>query len=394
MGKITGVIVKKCIKNHEKISDPSVRSKYGVLEGYVGIVGNIILFAVKLCLGIISGSAALMADAIHTLGDSVTSAVVIAGFIMAEKPSDKEHPFGHERMESIAALVIANLLFIAGFELALHSIKRITNPSISQAGYWVMAVIAVTLILKEVMSRFAYELGDMIDSDALKADAMHHRTDVAATGTVLVALLASRFDLYFIDGIMGVAVSGIIFYSAYIIFRDSVNILMGKAPSEETLRTIKTRALENPDVLGVHDIIYHQYGSRKVISIHIEVTDKKSSVEHHCVSEDVEMRIEKATGGTVTVHVDPLNIDHPRYAAVENEIAKIIADDTRISSFHDLRIVGIDDNCFNVLFELVPADCHDNKEKQIICNAVTEKLVGKFPGVKTVVSVAPDYAHS
>ena len=223
---ITHAIVKKIIKNYDLVKNPKIRTQYGVLEGWVGIIGNICLFGIKLALGMVSGSAALIADAIHTLGDSVTSGVVIAGFIIAGKPSDKEHPFGHERMESIAAVVIASLLFVAGIELAIHSVKRIFHPSIGHAGFWVMALVAVTLVLKEMMARFSYELGEMIDSDALRADAMHHRSDVAATATVLVALAGARLGFDSLDGIMGVAVSVIIFYSAWHIFMNAVNSLL------------------------------------------------------------------------------------------------------------------------------------------------------------------------
>ncbi len=394
MKTIAHVVVKRLIKNHKETRNPSVRSKYGILEGVVGILGNLFLFAVKLFLGIMTGSAALIADAVHTLGDSVTSAVVIAGFVMAEKPSDKEHPFGHERMESIAALIVSNLLFIAGFELGLQSIKRIMIPSIHQAPVWVMVIVAVTLVLKEMMSRFAFELGEMIDSDALRADAMHHRTDVAATGIVLVALGASRFNLFFLDGLMGVAVSVIIFYSAYIIFRDAVNTLLGQAPSRELLATIKEEAMKNRDVLGVHDIIYHQYGTRSVISVHIEVTDIKSSAEHHMISEDVAERIETATGGTVTVHVDPLNVDHPKYSAVEKTLMKIIKGDSRVASFHDLRIIGLNEDVFNAIFEVVPADYPSERGKARIMDAMEKQLAQKFPGIRVVITIAPEYAHT
>ena len=218
MKKITGILVKKFIKNSDSVFDTSVRSSYGKLEGWVGIAGNLVLFAIKLYLGIVSGSTALLADAVHTLGDSITSAVVIAGFIMAAKPCDKEHPFGHERMESIAALVISNLLFVTGFELIIHSIRKIMHPSINRVSFTIMAIIAATIFAKEIMARFSYQLGEMIDSDALRADAMHHRTDVAATAMVLAALIGARFNLFFLDGIMGVVVSLIIFYSAYFVF--------------------------------------------------------------------------------------------------------------------------------------------------------------------------------
>ncbi len=388
MKKITGIIVKKIIKNSDSVFDPSVRTAYGKLEGWVGIAGNLILFAIKFYLGIISGSAALLADAVHTLGDSITSAVVIAGFIMAGKPCDKEHPFGHERMESIVALVISNLLFVTGFELIIHSIKKIMHPSINRAGFTIMAIIAATIFAKEIMSRFAYQLGEMIDSDALRADAMHHRTDVAATAMVLIALLGARFNLFFLDGIMGVVVSLIIFYSAYDIFKNAVDTLLGKAPSEELIEKIRKEVLKTPKIIGVHDINVHQYGSRSVISLHAEIKENLNGEELHGISEDVEHRIQNTIpGATTTVHMEPLNPFHPDKKDVERLISQICSKDKRIQSFQNLRIIGERDQFFSVLFDLVLSpDVQKNKmDKQI--KLFKERLLQRFPNIEIFIRI-------
>jgi len=388
MKKITGIIVKKIIKNSDSVFDPSVRTAYGKLEGWVGIAGNLILFAIKFYLGIISGSAALLADAVHTLGDSITSAVVIAGFIMAGKPCDKEHPFGHERMESIAALVISNLLFVTGFELIIHSIKKIMHPSINRAGFTIMAIIAATIFAKEIMSRFAYQLGEMIDSEALRADAMHHRTDVAATAMVLIALLGARFNLFFLDGIMGVVVSLIIFYSAYDIFKNAVDTLLGKAPSEELIEKIRKEVLKTPKIIGVHDINVHQYGSRSVISLHAEIKENLNGEELHGISEDVEHRIQNTIpGATTTVHMEPLNPFHPDKKDVERLISQICSKDKRIQSFQNLRIIGERDQFFSVLFDLVLSpDVQKNKmDKQI--KLFKERLLQRFPNIEIFIRI-------
>ena len=383
MKKITSIIVKKFIKNSEDFSNPSVRTDYGKLEGWVGIIGNLALSAIKFYAGIVSGSAALLADAAHTFGDCITSGIIIAGFIMAGKPSDREHPFGHERIESIAALVISNLLFVIGLEFVIISIKKIIHPSITRTSFTIMAVIAITMLAKEIMSRFSYELGNYIDSDALRADAIHHRTDVAATGIVLVALAGSRFNIFFLDGAMGVIVSLIIFYSAYLIFRNAVNILIGKAPSEETLEKIRNEVLKCTGVTGIHGIIIHQYGSRSVISLHAEVKEDISGVELHQISEDIEARIKnKMRGAMITVHMEPLNPHHPKHDAVKKMIAEIIADDRNIASFHNFRIIGQRDNLFGVIFDLVPAVNVEQDEIDRISNVLTDRLMGKFPGIK------------
>ena len=194
MKKFTRWLVSKSIKDHQNVNDLKVRARYGTLEGWTSIVINILLFAVKITIGLSIKSVALIADAIHTLADSVTSVVVIIGFKVAKRPSDKEHPFGHGRTESVATLIVSVLLFIAGFELLQKSIHSIARPQESTASLNVILIIAGTIIIKELMARFSYQLGDIIDSQALRADALHHRTDVFATGLVVVASLPRILD--------------------------------------------------------------------------------------------------------------------------------------------------------------------------------------------------------
>lgn len=189
MRKFTRWIVVKVIKNHQNINDLKVRARYGALEGWASIVINILLFVIKLLIGLSIKSVSLIADAVHTLADSATSVVVIIGFKMAKKPADKEHPFGHGRMESVATLIVSVLLFIAGAELLEKSIHSTARPQASTAPLGVILLIVGTIIIKELMSRFSYELGKIIDSQILKADALHHRSDVIATGLVVLLSL-------------------------------------------------------------------------------------------------------------------------------------------------------------------------------------------------------------
>jgi cation diffusion facilitator family transporter len=269
MKKFTQWIAAKTIKDHQSVNDLKVRARYGALEGWASIVINLLLFVVKIVLGFSIKSVSLIADAVHTLADSGTSAVVIIGFKIARKPSDKEHPFGHGRMESIAALVVSVLLFMAGVELVEKSIRAIVKPHSSIAPTGVILVIFATIVIKELMSRFSYQLGEIIDSQALKADALHHRSDVIATALVVVALIATRFGYNNIDGMMGVGVSLIIFYSAFSIAKEAVNPLLGEAPSKEAIKEIETLAKAHEGVLGVHDVIFHKYGQTSIISLHI-----------------------------------------------------------------------------------------------------------------------------
>jgi len=392
--KFTHWIAAKAIKDHQSVNDLKVRARYGALEGWASIVINLLLFVVKIVLGLSVKSVSLIADAVHTLADSGTSAVVIIGFKIARKPSDKEHPFGHGRMESVAALVVSVLLFMAGVELVEKSIHAIVKPHSSTAPVSVILVILATIVIKELMSRFSYQLGEIIDSQALKADALHHRSDVIATTLVVVALIATRFGYNNIDGVMGVGVSLIIVYSAFSIAKEAINPLLGEASSKKEIKEIETLAKAHEGVLGVHDVIFHKYGQTSIISLHIEVSDKDSVFELHNLSEEVEQEISRKTGGTVVAHIDPINKEHPQYEAITKTVGEIISEDKRVNSFHDLRIIGCKANRCNVVFDIVLEQDADEQETYDIIRLIKEKFKIEFPEMKTIIKAEPKYAYS
>ncbi len=394
MKKLTHWTVARFIKNHQEINYLNVRARYGALEGWVSIVGNTLLFAIKLIAGLSIGSVSLIADAVHTLSDSATSVVVIIGFKMAKKPSDREHPFGHGRMEFVATLIVSVLLFIAGVELLEKSIHSIIHPQAVTASVGIILIIAGTILAKELMSRFSYELGEMIDSKTLKADALHHRTDAVSTVLVVVALVLSRFGVNRIDGIMGVFVALIIFYSGYEIAKGAVSSLLGEAPSRGTIEEIARLARKHEGVLGVHEIIVHQYGQTSIISLHIEVFDKENASRLHELSEAIEDEVGRKMNGKVVVHVDPINKEHPEYDVIEQTIREIISEDKRVHSFYELRIVGCDVNRCNVIFDIALEEDADEQETYDIIHYIQERFKKRFPEMKTVIKAEPKYAYT
>jgi len=384
----------KLIDNHADTDSLSVRYGYGALEGWTSIVVNGALFVIKLLLGLSIQSVSLVADAVHTLADTVTSVVVIIGFRMAKKPSDKEHPFGHGRFESVAALIVALLLFQAAFELLKTSAANVMEPSQTSASLGVIAIIVVTIGIKEFLARFSYALGDIIDSAALRADAVHHRSDVFATALVVVALVASRFGYARVDGAMGILVSAIIAWSAYHIAREAVAPLLGEPVSEETLKRIEGIAKAHPGVLGVHDIIFHQYGRTNVISLHVEVSANESPFKAHALAEAVEEQIVQEWPGIAVAHVDPLNTDHPQYGAVEQAIAEIVEADDRVYSFHDLRLVGCGAGGCNAVFDIVLKRGVGEREAHDIVVSVKKKFSARFPKMRPYIKAEPKYAYT
>jgi cation diffusion facilitator family transporter len=393
MRKFTHWIVSKTIKDHERTDDLKVRARYGALEGWVSVVINLLLFVIKGALGLTTKSISLIADAIHTLSDTATSIIVIIGFRIAKKPSDKEHPFGHGRMEAVATLIVAVLLILAGVEFLEASIRRLINPTPVNASWLVLGIIVATIIIKELLARFK-ELGVMIDSKTLEADFLHHRSDVYATALVVVALLSSRFGYTRIDGVAGILVSFIIIYSGYVIAKEAVSPLLGEAPSRELLRKIEKTARNFEGVYGVHDVIVHQYGRETLASLHIEVSGGENPTKLHDLSEAVEQKVGEEIHGAVVVHVDPLNKDHERYEEIASAVGKMVSEDDRISSYHDLRIVGCDRKVCNVVFDIVLAEGVDEQEEYDVKKLLREKLEASLPEMGIVIKSEPRFSYS
>ena len=387
-------LARKLIEGHDNVGSLRVRSQYGALEGWTSIVINTILFGIKLSLGLAVNSVALISDAIHTFADSGTSVVVIVGLRMARKPSDNEHPFGHGRMESVAALIVSILLFVASLELLEQAIRHIVSPTASSASVGVVLIVSLTIVVKEVMARFSFALADIIDSETLRADALHHRSDVYATALVVVALIASRFGYTRVDGIMGLLVALLIAHAAYTIAKEAVTPLLGQAPSRETLKNIESLARTQDGVIGVHDIIYHKYGHTSVISLHVEVADSEPVMRIHAITEAVEEAIAKKFGGSVVTHADPLNRSHPLYDNVTTTLEEILANDNRISSFHELRIVGCEVGPCKAIFDIALVSEADDQEEYDIVTSLQQNLSDRFPGMKSAVNVEPAYAYT
>lgn len=375
------------------VDDPAVRARYGVLEGWASIVGNTILFGIKLYAGILVKSTALIADAFHTLSDTATSVVVIIGFKLSQKPSDKEHPFGHGRVESVATVIIAVLLFVAGFELLKASIEAVRHPARTTASIPVILIVIGTVIAKQVMARFSFDIGEHINSAALKADALHHQSDALSTIPVLVALAASRYGYYSLDGIMGCLVSVAIFISAYQIMKDAVNPLLGEAPSPEFIRMIEDRCKHIPGVLGVHDIISHAYGQTRITSLHIEVCASERALALHRLAEKVEDEIGNVTHGQVVVHVDPVNRDHPDYMKICKSLEYIVSENDKADSFHDLRIVGESEGPATAIFDIVTRETVPESESSQVADEIRDAFSEAFPDMKTVIRTAPKYSY-
>jgi len=386
---LTDWLVRTFVANPEDHSNARTRSAFGALEGWASVVVNLVVFAVKLVPGLIIGSVSLVADAFHSLGDVASSLVVILGFRVAAKPSDDRHPFGHGRVESVASLLIAVMLFITAWEFGRASVDRLLHPKAVQASAWLIAVLVLTALLKEWLSRFSRTLGQRIGSTALIGDFWHHRSDVIATGIVILALLAANAGLWWVDGVGGLVVSAIIAWAAWQLLRDSVNPLIGEAPSPQVLGEIRDVALAVAGVDGVHDLIVHRYGELVVTSVHVEVSSAIDIERGHEIAEEVEKRLNRRFSGWSVVHVDPVNREHPLYAEVQTYLDETLPAIPGVEEFHDLRIVGSDETPF-VIFDLKVA----SDDAGGVVDRVREVVAARFPtAAKVGINVEPRYVY-
>jgi len=329
------------IPDYGDTNDPVVRAKYGYLEATVSIIGNAILFIIKLALGLFINSIALIADAFHTLSDVGTSGVVIFGFKLSKKPSDKEHPFGHGRVEYIATLIIAVLLVLTGLGFIQQSIDRIINAItiVNQEFALIIGIIVIiTAILKELMARFSFSIGRKINSDVLIADAWHHRSDVFASIAVGISIIASTFGVPLLDPIFGIIISAIIIYVGITLVRLSSNFLIGQAPDGEIVERISNLAKSTAGIKGIHDISLHDYGTTKVITLHAEVNNDLTIEEAHNIADDLENKINDITKDSTIIHIEP-KIMHTEIKVKKSTVENILKKQKEIISFHKIQII-------------------------------------------------------
>ncbi len=329
------------VPNYGDFNDPNVRAKYGYLEGWVSIVGNLILFILKLVLGLFINSIALIADSFHTLSDVGTSGVVIFGFKISKKQPDKKHPFGHGRVEYIATLIIATLLVITGLGFVRESVGRIVKSVtiVNQEFAVIIGIIVIiSSVVKELMAQFSFSIGDKISSDILIADAWHHRSDVFASIGVGISIIASTYGFPRLDPIFGIVVSMIIICVGVNLVRTASHLLIGLAPDKEIVDKVKNIGKSILGIKGIHDVSIHDYGTSKVISLHAEVENDLSLDEAHKVADNIENKINREMSCSTIVHLEPKEM-HLDDKIARRIVEGILEEQKGVISFHKIQII-------------------------------------------------------
>ena len=339
------------VKNSHDVKDPAVRRAYGTLTSVVGILLNVLLAAAKLLAGTLSGSISMRADAINNLSDAGSSVISLLSFKLSAKPADRDHPFGHARMEYVASMIVSFLILFVGVELIRGAIDKLIAPVPIDFNLIAVIILALSVLVKLWLAYFNRNVGKRIDSDVMRATAVDSLSDAGATSAVLIATLVSRLlpdhIAPYIDPVMGLIVAALIFWAGLRVLNDTKNSILGEAPTEELINTIQQVVSEFPEALGIHDLAVHNYGpGRTVASLHVEVDGKRDVFLTHDTIDLIERRLRTQHGIDCTIHLDP-----------------IITDDERVTEWRarvDTLAKQIHPNITTHDFRMVPGNTHTN----------------------------------
>ena len=361
---MVNLITKLFIKNSDAVSNPDVRTAYGNMSGAVGIFLNLCLFSAKLVSGILTASISVIADAFNNLSDAGSSLVTFLGFRLAGRPADKEHPFGHGRYEYLTGLVISFLILLVGIELLKSSVDKILTPEAVTSMNLISAIIlGASILVKLWMFYFNKILSKKIDSSALRATATDSLTDSVATSIVLIGLIFSHYTGVNIDGYLGVGVAVFILIAGIRTFKESISPLLGTPPKQEFVDDIKRAVLSDEMIVGLHDLIVHDYGpGRCIISLHAEISDKEDLLKAHDKIDLIEKELENKFNCLATIHMDPIASDDEYTVSLMEKVVSVLRTISKDFSVHDFRVVQGETHT-NVIFDLVvPYDCKEKNE--------------------------------
>lgn len=346
-------LVRRFIKNYQDTKDANVRTSVGKLSGIVGILNNLFLFVIKFVIGTIVHSVSIQADGVNNLTDAGSNIISILSFHFANKPADKDHPFGHERTETIASLFVGILILVLGFETVKESISKVIHPGSIDFRVASVIILLVSIIVKFWMYTYNKKLSKTYDSSLLEASALDSISDVCGTMAVLVSTLLSPVLHFNLDGYMGIVVSGIILYGAYGLLRDMINSLIGEAPDPELVHNIVDRVMAHPAILGVHDMMLHNYGPNKIFaSAHVEVDSSKDIFETHDHIDNIEREVKENMNIDLVLHMDPVKVNDPETELYRAKVVEAIHQIDPKWGFHDFRIVSGPTHV-NLVFDLV-----------------------------------------
>lgn len=347
------ILRKLFIKNYQDVNNPKVRTAHGKLAACFGIVSNAILFVLKLVFGLIANSVSIIADSINNLSDFANSTITLVGFKISGKPADKKHPFGHERIEYISGLIVSIVIIALAGLLLYNSISKIISGSKAVYDLWSFIILGIAIVFKLAQALFNYKISKLIKSVALKATMVDSLTDSIATTLLLVSALLSYFCNWNIDGYVGIVIALFVAFSGVKMVLETSNPLIGESSSLEDIKKITDEILSYKGVLGIHDLVAHNYGPTKIfMTVHVEVDSKVDVMVSHDLIDNIENDIRHKYNVELTIHMDPIDATNPETIRFKNKVIESIKSINDEYTLHDFRVVHGNSHT-NLIFDVV-----------------------------------------
>jgi cation diffusion facilitator family transporter len=369
--QLASFLVRHFVKDYTATDREKVRTAYGILASAVGILCNLLLFAVKVFIGLLLNSISVVADAVNNLSDAGASVISLFGVKLAEKPADKEHPFGHGRLEYISALIVAFLILTVGLSLFKRSFDKVLRPE-TVLFNWVMAIVLITTVLVKIwLSWFYRTLGKTINSTLLKATSADARNDVIVTSATIASIIIGGLTKFPVDGWIGLAVSGFVLFSGIRIAGSTVMPLLGEAVNKDIYDDITKKVESYNGIIGSHDLILHNYGPSHIMAtIHAEVPNTSDIQTSHEIIDRIERDVFSQTGISLVVHMDPVEVSDEKILESKSTVEKVVNILEPNAAIHDFRVVSGEDRS-NLIFDLVVPYSYKAKDGGVLSDKIT-----------------------
>lgn len=376
------LLLKIFIKNPNDTKDPKVRSMYGLLCSYISIFLNFILFITKLIIGLILKSVSITADAFNNLSDSASSVINLIAFKFSIKPPDKEHPLGHGRYEYISSLIISFLIIFVGISFIKSSFEKILSKETTSFNWILFFILIISIFIKIWIGFLNLKISKKINSQSLKATSVDALYDALITTVLSISILLSNFTNLSLDGYAGIIISSFIIYSGIKLIKETLNPLLGEAPSEDFVQNLKSNILKHENILGLHDLIVHNYGpNRTLASIHAEVPSNLPLIDVHILIDKIEKQIEQDMGIHLVIHMDPVDIHNQESLEIFNNIKALIKENIyEVNNIVDFRILNTNGKN-TIFFEIkLKNEFYDKVDFNNILKSSTELINKNYPG--------------
>ncbi len=383
---MTQLLCKLFIKDRENTASPMVRRAYGTMVSLVGIVLNLLLAGGKLLAGFFTGALSIQADALNNLSDAGSQIISLVTFRMAAKPADREHPFGHARIEYVASMIVSFLIMLIGWELFSESLDKALHPTDTIFSWISVVILSVSVFIKLWLFLFNRKIAKIIDSSVMRATSADSLSDAGATLAVLISTLIFKFTHLDIDAYMGMLVAILILVAGIKILNETKNSILGEKPSEETVAQIESVVARYPQALGIHDLVVHNYGPGRIMaSLHVEVDGQEDIFKSHDMADLIERVLRTEFGIEATVHMDPIVINDPLVEELRSMTQALLAERYPSIRMHDFRIVPGETHT-NLIFDIaVPFEvCTD---ENVLCMDIQKMIQAKRPDCFTVITV-------